>query len=132
MKIHHVAYAVDSIESAAEKFTLFGFEAEGDTVLDESRRIRIRFMRHRESCLLIELVEPAGEKNPVQGYLDKSGGASVPYHICYEVDNMEDALEYCRLKGLLVTQKPAPAPAIGGRRVAFLFSRDTGVIELVE
>lgn len=132
MKIHHVAYAVEKIEAAAEKLELFGYETQRDTVMDELRGIRIQFMRHRESGLLLELVEPAAEKNPVSGCLEKSGGSSTPYHICYETQDLEAAVDMLRKKGFLMTQKPAPAPAIDGRRVAFLFSRDTGIIELVE
>ena len=75
---------------------------------------------------------PNQEKNPVSGYLDKNNGMAVPYHICYETPNLESAIEECRKNGFMVMQKPAPAVAMDGKRVAFLFCRDSGMIELVE
>ena len=55
-----------------------------------------------------------------------------PYHICYEVENIEEAIieleeqGYCIINGLL------PAPAIKDKRVCFLLSAKVGMVELVE
>lgn len=132
MKIHHIAYAVVSIEAARKKMEYLGYEVSQPVMSDTLRNIKIEFMKHTESGLVIELVEPEGEPNPVSGYLDKNNGMSVPYHICYEVENLEQAMEEARGNGFMTIQKPAPAPAIDGRRVAFLFSKDGGMIELAE
>lgn len=132
MRIHHVAYAVADIAAARVKMESLGYQVVQSIMQDTDRNIKIEFMRHQESGLCIELVEPDGEPNPVSGHLDKNNGMSVPYHICYEAENLEQAVESCREKGFMLIQKPAPAIAIGGRRVAFLFSKDGGMIELVE
>lgn len=132
MKIHHVAYAVADIAAARRKMEYLGYQVSQPVRRDDNRNIMIEFMKHAQSGLCIELVEPDGEKNPVSGYLEKNNGMSVPYHICYETDNLETAIEEGRNQGFLLMQKPAPATAINGCRVAFLFSKDGGMIELVE
>lgn len=132
MKIHHIAYAVADIDTARKKFEFLGYEVSQPVVTDSDRKIKIEFMTHAQSGLCIELVEPDGTPNPVDGYLEKSNGMSVPYHICYEIGDLEGAIAECRKNGFLPLQKPAPATAIGGSRVAFLFSKDGGMIELVE
>lgn len=132
MRIHHIAYAVENIAAARVKMEYLGYRVTQPVMRDTERNIRIEFMRHQESGLCIELVEPDGEPNSVSGYLDKNNGMSVPYHICYETGDLEQTIEECRGKGFMLLQKPAPAIAIDGRRVAFLFSKDGGMIELVE
>lgn len=132
MKIHHIAYAVASIEAARSKMEYLGYEVSQSVMSDTLRNIKIEFMKHTESGMVIELVEPEGEPNPVSGCLDKNNGMAVPYHICYETENLEQEIEKARKNGFMMIQKPAPAPAIGGRRVAFLVSKDGGMIELVE
>lgn len=132
MKIHHIAYAVADIAAARKKMEYLGYEVSQPVMQDTFRNIKIEFMRHAESGLLIELVEPEGEPNPVSGCLDKNNGMAAPYHICYETENLEEEIERARGNGFLMIQKPAPASAIDGRRVAFLVSKDGGMIELVE
>ena len=162
MKIHHVAYAVTSIEKSKIKFEELGFEvaepemagmeslsrkesveanlekseAEMDSdngiVEDTFRNIKILFMMHKESQLLIELVEPLNASSPITNLCQKMHGSASPYHICYEVENINDTIAELKKKGYLVTQKPEPAVAIEGRMVAFLFQKDAGIIELVE
>lgn len=132
MRVHHIAYAVADIAAARSKMEYLGYQVTQPVMRDTERNIKIEFMRHPESGLCIELVEPDGEPNSVSGYLDKNNGMSVPYHICYETENLEQEIDTCREKGFMLIQKPAPAIAIDGRRVAFLFSKDGGMIELVE
>ncbi len=132
MKIHHVAYAVADIEAAGKKMEFLGYEVSQPVMRDPDRNIKIEFRKHRESGLVVELVEPDGEPNPVAGYLDKNNGMSVPYHICYEVENLEKAMEECKNHGYFAFQKPAPAIAMDDHRVVFLMSKDGGMIELVD
>jgi len=133
MKIHHIAYAVTSIEKSKVRFEELGYEStQTEPMNDDFRNIRILFMIHKESKTLIELVEPLNDKSPITSLCQKMHGCASPYHICYEVENLEDALSKLKLKGYLITQKPAPAVAIEGKNVAFLFQKDVGIIELVE
>jgi methylmalonyl-CoA/ethylmalonyl-CoA epimerase len=55
-----------------------------------------------------------------------------PYHICYKVQDMEAAITMLRGQRFLLVSGPVAACAMQDRRVAFLFQKNTGLIELVE
>lgn len=127
-KVHHIGYAVPAIERAVKEFEVLGWSVSSDVTDDAERKVSIVFMTRGESC--IELVAPTADDSPVKKMLQKGSGA--PYHICYEVPQLEEAIEELKKNRFILTKKPAPAPAIGGRRVAFLYGLTTGVLELVE
>lgn len=134
MRLHHLAYAVEDIDKAADKFGLLGFVRDGEVVDDESRGVKIVFMELKEGALptRIELVAPLHKDSPVAGRLEDSKGVSVPYHLCFEVDELEEACRALMEEGFLPISKALPAPAIRDAPVQFFFSGDAGLIELVE
>ena len=93
-----------------------------------NRKVRIQFMRLGDS--VIELVAPLTADSPIRKTLQNGGGT--PYHICYEVDSLETAEVELKQKRFIVFKAPAPAPAIGNRRVEWFFAANGGIMELVE
>ena len=128
LKVHHVGYAVPDIAKALAEFAVLGWTHDGVVTEDPDRQVRIAFMRLSGQC--VELVAPLTGESPIVRTLQRGSGA--PYHICYEVENLEAAEAELKGKGFIVFKKPAPAPAIGNRRVEFLFARQVGTIELLE
>ncbi|HCI29856.1 MAG: VOC family protein [Thermotogaceae bacterium] len=128
MKVHHVGYAVKSIEDARKEFELLGFRCESETVLDNVRKVRILFMTN-DTCR-IELIEPNESDNPIESILKKVG--SSPYHICYESEDIENDARLLKEKGFRVISDVSEAPALGNKNVCFLYSKDIGIIELVQ
>lgn len=126
--VHHLGYAVPSVERAICEFETLGWHVSSPIVEDSTRKVSIVFMNLGTDR--IELVAPTADDSPVKKMLQS--GSGLPYHICYEVSSLEDAIEELKKKKFILTRKPAPAPAIGGRRVAFLYASMTGVLELVE
>lgn len=127
MKVHHVGYAVKKIEKAASVFEELGY-VPGEVTEDSIRNIKIMFMENGTER--IELVAPNGENNPVDVLL-KNGGPA-PYHICYEVTDIDSAVVQLKEKNWMVIKEKERAPAICGAPVAFLYNRHAGMIELVE
>ena len=128
LKVHHVGYAVPSIEQALPEFEALGWGVCGGVTEDESRKVRIQFIRLGDQ--VAELVAPLTEDSPIRKTIQKGGGT--PYHICYEVDSLADAEAELKSKHFMVFKNPSPAPAIGMRRVEWLYSRNGGILELVE
>jgi len=128
LKVHHIGYAVPSIEAARTEFEALGWEVCSDVTDDLSRKVRIQFMRMGDE--VVELVAPLTEDSPIRKNLQQGGG--MPYHICYEVDSLEEAETALKALRFIVFKKPQAAPAIGGRRVEWLYARNNGIIELVE
>ena len=78
----------------------------------------------------VELLAPQDEHSPVNRILEKNG--VIPYHTCYIVDNVEDAVKELRKMKYVMVSKPEEAVAINNCRVCFLFNKNIGLIELVE
>lgn len=77
----------------------------------------------------IELVAPAGEDSPVRSFLSKGGGL---HHLCYEVTQLESHLEMSRSQGGKLVRPPMPAVAFGGRKIAWIYSKERLLVEFLE
>jgi methylmalonyl-CoA/ethylmalonyl-CoA epimerase len=127
-KVHHVALIVESIEDALGLWqTMLGLELQ--TVMDiPSDRVRIAFLAVGESK--VELVQPTDDTTGVARFLASKGEGF--HHVCFEVDNLAEALIRLELDGLelidTVPRRGAEGP------VAFIHPRSChGVlVELIE
>lgn len=117
-RLHHIGVAVGSIKEV---------NPELESVHDPIQRVRVAFFRMHD--LTIELIEPAGENSPVEGSLAK--GVKL-LHTCFEVDRLEVAIASGRAAGFQPIRPPTPATAFGGRRIAWVYSRVLGLVELLE
>lgn len=130
MKVHHIGYAVKDIDKAIQSFMKIGYVV-GNKTNDILRKVVIAFARNDDT--IIEIIAPLDSGSPIDNILEKNG--AMPYHICYEVNNIEDACKNLKKEGWVVLRKPLPAPAIsseGNAKVAFLYDKNVGLIELVE
>ena len=129
LRFHHIGMAVSNIESTVNQYVFGGGYFRTPTVFDPIQRVNICFLE-RPGVPRIELLEPVEETSPVTKILRGSG--VTPYHICYETDDLEQAIADLKARRFLVVVKPVEAVAIENRRVCFLYHKDVGLIELVE
>ena len=127
-KFNHIGMAVPEIEGTAAVYRAAGYR-QTDPVYDPIQNVHICFLS-KEGMPTVELLAPHDRTSPVQQTLDKMG--VTPYHTCYEVDNMEVAVEKLRNMKYIVVRKPEPAIAFKDRRVCFLYNKQVGLIEIVE
>ena len=78
----------------------------------------------------IELVEPASDDSPVTKFLRERGGGL--HHLCYEVQDLEQALAAFKSRGAVLAKRPLPAVAFDGRRIAWIVTTEKLLIELLE
>lgn len=128
MKTHHIGYAVHDIKASEASFIALGYEKYSDIVEDASREVSILFMK--KDGYLVELIAPLNEKSHLCTILKKAGCG--PYHICYEVDSLDASIDRLLRSGYILVEKPCAAAAIENRKVAFLYNRDMGMLELLE
>lgn len=128
MKIHHVGYLTKNIHASEKEFLDLGYHIETPVMFDSFRKIKIVFMKNED--YRVELIEPIGPESPIYSLLKKY--KNTPYHFCYEVIDLEKAIETLIEKGYLMTQAPLEAPCIQNRKVAFLVGENMGIVELVE
>ena len=129
-KVHHIGVAVSDMKSAISVYEANGYLC-SDPIFDPIQNVNISFAEKPEE-VRTELLEPAGEKSPVSDILKKSGGEPEVYHICYSVPDIEQCIADLRKERWLLVKPPVHAVACGNAKVAFLYSRDAGLIELLE
>ena len=127
-KLDHIGYAVNDLETTARHYLEAGWE--GSPVYEEtSQHARIMFLT-KEGFPKIELVASDGQgKFPAENTLKYSGVA--PYHLCYEVDDIVEAMESLYEEGFMPMFMPVESVAMGGRKICYLCSLEVGTIEIV-
>ena len=131
MRVHHVGYLVADIDAAIDEFLSMGYEVRQEKLYDPSRRVYLCFMEN--NGVMIELVSPSEECRLFTSLQRRIGNS--PYHICYFPDDgnaFDVVIEKLSAQGFMMAQPPESAIAFGGRRVAFMMSPETGLLEILE
>ena len=131
MKLHHVGVVVEDIESGIQRYkALFGFVPVTKVVDDPIQKVSVVLLSNPESDgAPIELIAPLTEDSPVTNIL--KGNVRL-YHLCFLVENIEEALKNFRSNGAIIISGPVPAELFEGKRIAFVYSPDNYVVELLE
>jgi methylmalonyl-CoA/ethylmalonyl-CoA epimerase len=128
MKVHHIGYAVKNLQQALDMFQMLDYDIVAPPVKDEKRKVEIAFVKN--NGYLVELISPLNAESPIQNYLGKIG--NTPYHLCYEVDKIDETIAELRSKRFLIVESPSEAVAMNDRKVAFMFNPKYGLLELLE
>ncbi len=131
-KLLHVGVAVPSLDQATGMLSsLLGYKVVSGPFDDPVQKVAVIFLaRSDKDVAEIELVAPLGEDSPIKSILAKSGGGA--YHLCFETNDMEGALDHARKNGCIVVASPVPAVAYRGRRIAWIYTGSRQLFELVE
>ena len=131
MKLHHVGIVVDDIESGIQRYkALFGFVPVTEVVDDPIQKVSVVLLSNPEADgAPIELIAPLTQDSPVSNILK---GKVRLYHLCFLVENIEDALQTFRDNKSIIISGPVPAELFKGKRIAFVYSPDNYVVELLE
>lgn len=128
-RIHHVAIAVDDIDTAINfwKNTL-GLELSRTEEVSE-QEVVVAFLPCGDSQ--IELVQPLQADSSIAQFIQKHGQGI--HHICLEVEDIQSAIEEMRSQGVLLINKK-PLLMEDGRKYAFIHPRSTGgaLVELYQ
>ena len=132
LRLHHVGFVVADISSQIGGFCRsLNCHWNGEIVHDPIQKVRVAFLNTpRTSDAQIELVEPAGNQAPVLRFLQEKGGGL--HHLCYEAPGLEAQIAEMRMRGALIARRPQPAAAFGGRRIAWLLTKEQLLVELLE
>ena len=128
LTFHHIGIACRDIEKTKLFYMELGYTAT-PTVDDPLQHVRVAFLDKTGEPRL-ELLEPLDDESPVNRTLSALG--VTPYHLCYAVSDINQAIDSLRERRFLLVSAPVAACAMDDQRVAFLFNKNTGLIELVE
>lgn len=129
LKIDHIGVAVKSIDEVRRLYEeILGIPFEGTETVAEQKVTTAFFPVGDSEIELLESTDPDG---PIAKFIEKRGEGI--QHIAFRVENLEEALEELKQKGIkLIDEKPRIGA--GGAKIAFLHPKSTfGVlIELCE
>jgi len=129
--LHHLGCVVRSISIVADAFAAsISANWDGQIIHDPLQRVRVAFFKPVDTRNPVyELVEPAGADSPVTNFLKRGGGL---HHVCYEIDDLQAGLGDAKSSGYVMVSPPKPAVAFGGRRIAWICSKNRLLVELLE
>ena len=123
-KVDHIACR--ELEQAIKDYELLGFQKCHKQIHDgQVQKVRVQFMHLGET--VIELLEPqdkADEHNPLSSYLATPGYKM--YHLCYEVDDFDEAVSYLRKNNYRQLGKIFSDSTHNARRLVFMYHRRGG------
>ena len=129
-KIDHICIAVKNLEEARKVWEpVLGKSKPDDAYIDEPEKIKVaRYWVGEVGFELMETTTPDGD---VAKFIEKRGQGF--QHIAFRVENIEEALNELKEKGVRLIDEE-PRKGAGGAKIAFLHPKDTkGVlIELCE
>jgi methylmalonyl-CoA/ethylmalonyl-CoA epimerase len=130
-RLHHIGFVVASISASATGFLRsLGANWDGQVFVDTNQKVKVTFLTLLPGDPQLELVEPNAEDAPVNRFLSEKGPGL--HHLCYEVDDLEEALAEMRSNGALLAKPPKPAVAFGGRRIAWMITAEKLLVEMLE
>ena len=127
---HHVGIAVRNLTEAISLYNnLFQYELISGPFDDPIQNVSVCFLSRGTGDTVLELVAPLGENSPVDRYIKKGGG---PYHLCYQVPDIQAAIDELTGKGSFLLSGPVPAVAFEMREIAWLMTEVDLLVELVQ
>ena len=131
MKLHHIGIVVQDIENGIQRYkSMFGFTPITEVINDPIQKVSVVLLSDPElHSLPIELIAPLTDDSPVSKILK---GKTRLYHICFLVENIEDSIKLLRSNGAIIISGPVPADLFKGKRIAFVYSPDNYIIEILE
>ena len=134
-RLLHVGYVTASIAgsiagSMDEYIKATGLSWDGRIIHDPLQKVRVAFLGSGDdNSALVELVEPAGSRSPVNQFLAAAAGLQ---HISMEVADLSKHIEASRAAGSTLAQVPLPAVAFGGRKIDWITTPAGPLIELLQ
>jgi methylmalonyl-CoA/ethylmalonyl-CoA epimerase len=117
-RFHHIGLCVASIRAACPS---------AEIIENRTQGVAMAFVDLHGAT--VELLEPLGERSPIARSL--RDGAKL-LHLCFEVGDVDAAIAACRGAGFHRISPAVAVPEYEGRRIAWVFSKQFGLVELLE
>lgn len=116
-RLHHIGVCVENLSNLVQIEKI---------IKDTSQGVYLSFIKLGDST--IEVLQPIDEKSPIFAAANK--GQKL-LHLCYEVDDLHRAIQTCIDSKFFLVRSPVTAVAFPGQEIAWLFSKNFGLIELL-
>ena len=130
-KLNHIAIATPKLDEAVETYrNMLGVKI--SSPIDQiDHGVKVVFIELQNTK--IELLEPLGEKSPIENFLEKNKKGGI-HHICFEVEDINSAILSLEKDGATVLGDGEAKIGAHGNPVIFLHPKDFNgtLIELEE
>ena len=120
-RLNHVAIAVGDIGKAADVYRHVLGARVSEAVAQPDHGVTTVFITLPNTK--IELLEPLGEASPISKFLERNPDGGI-HHVCYEVDDIDAALDMLKERGARVLGDGKPKVGAHGKPVLFLHPKD--------
>ena len=130
-KLNHIAIATPKLDEAVKTYkNILGVKI--SSPIDQiDHGVKVVFIELQNTK--IELLEPLGEKSPIENFLEKNKKGGI-HHICFEVEDINSAILSLEKDGATVLGDGEAKIGAHGNPVIFLHPKDFNgtLIELEE
>ncbi len=129
LKVDHIGIAVKNLDETLKFYTdVLGLEVQGSEVVEE-QKVKVVFLPVGDSE--IELLESTDPEGPIARFIEKNGEGV--QHIAFKVDDIEEAIEYMKSKGMRMIDEQ-PRYGAGGAKIAFVHPKSSNrvLVELTQ
>ena len=119
--LNHVAIAVPDLREAALKYkqTLGAEVSEQQELVEHG--VKVVFVKLENTK--IELLQPLGANSPISSFLERNPAGGI-HHVCYEVDDINEAANILQDKGAKILGDGKPRIGAHGKPVIFLHPKE--------
>ena len=129
LKVDHIGIAVKNLDETLKFYSdVLGLELGGTEVVEE-QKVKVAFLPIGDTE--VELLESTSEDGPIAKFIEKNGEGI--QHIAFRVEDIEEAIEYMKSKGMrMIDEKPRYGA--GGAKIAFVHPKSSNrvLVELSE
>ncbi len=129
LKVDHIGIAVKNLDETLKFYTdVLGLECQGTETVEE-QKVRVAFLPLGDTE--VELLESTTDDGPIARFIEKNGEGM--QHIAFRVDNIEEAIEHMKEKGMRMIDE-TPRYGAGGAKIAFVHPKSSNrvLVELSE
>ena len=120
-KLNHIAIVVPDINKAKQIYQT-KFNANVSEVKNyKEHGVTVVFIKLKNTK--IELMQPYGNKSPIQNFLDKHPDGGI-HHICIEVDDIEKSHKLLKEKNVRILGNDKPVIGSHNKPILFLHPKD--------
>lgn len=120
LKVDHIGIAVKDLEETLKFYSeVLGLEVQGTEVVEE-QKVKVAFLPIGDTE--IELLESTDSDGPIARFIEKNGEGV--QHIAFKVENIEEAIEAMKAKGMRMIDE-TPRYGAGGAKIAFVHPKSS-------
>lgn len=139
-KLDHVGFVVEKIDDFRKLLKVFNPDVVTGPVADPIQKVSASFVRIGGGHdVYVEILEPTADDSPINNFIRKRGGGL--HHLCFEVDNIEDATKKLVAEGFKLVTPPVACVGYDenfqrecemATKIAFFIMADKLLVELIE